>query len=415
MMAFAADRASESPPQPWRWAVFAAGLALLAWLGWQVWRAIAADQAADRQQWTQALQWRPLQPRAVLGAADAAMGQDRLDQAAASLRTLVAQEPLEGGAYRRLAQIAARRGEAAASERLYAVAVRRGPRDLPARAWAIQHALEQGRTAEALSHVDALLRLSPRQGEVLLPLLAQMAVEPAFAQSLADTLEAGVPWRTAMLRQLTASDGQAAGLVLGAMHRHRPLPSEEFDQWIGWLMERGQWSEAYGYWAGRAAQEGGRLPLAYNGDFGRMPANTGFDWRLRASPGTTTRFEPDVRGGHVARLEFGGRSVERAELELPLLLGPGDYRLQLRQRAARLRSEQGLQWQLSCAQGGAPIATIDGIDGSFDWRQASASFTVPSTGCAGQWLRLVNPLPKGRAQHVAGQLWIDDVQVEPRR
>ena len=216
-----------------------------------------------------------------------------------------------------------------------------------------------------------------------------------------------------MLQQLTAADGRAAGQVMVALHRQRPLPQDEFDLWIGWLMDRGQWSEAYGYWAGRAAQRGGRLPLAYNGDFAEVPGNAGFDWRLRPSAGTTTRFEPDARGGHVALMEFSGRSVERAELQLPVLLAPGSYRLRLRQRAQQLRSEQGLAWELTCLEGGAPLARIEGVGGTFGWRSVDTTFTVPPSKCAGQWLRLVNPLPAGRAQRVSGQLWADDFSLEP--
>ena len=98
-----------------------------------------------------------------------------------------------------------------------------------------------------------------------------------------------------------------------------------------------------------------------------------------------------------------------------MLLPAGNFRLGMRVHWQSLRSALGLQWQVVCADGGGVVARSEAIDGSFGWRALEVDFTVPVDRCKGQWLRLVNPVPAGPAQVVAGDLWVDGVVVEPRR
>ena len=160
----------------------------------------------------------------------------------------------------------------------------------------------------------------------------------------------------------------------------------------------------------------GRLALVYNGDFEQVPSGTGFDWRLRRVPGVLQQFEPSsAAGGQALYLHFLDRRVPNAGLEQPLLLSPGSYRLSLRMRARGLRSELGLQWVVACQGSAGTAGRTDAIDGSFDWRGYQAKIVIPSTGCPGQWLRLVNPVPSGAAQRVVGELWVDDISVRRER
>ncbi|QDA55852.1 hypothetical protein [Thermomonas aquatica] len=113
----------------------------------------------------------------------------------------------------------------------------------------------------------------------------------------------------------------------------------------------------------------------------------------------------------MAYLHFLDRRVPNAGLEQPLLLSPGNYRLTLRMRAQGLRSELGLQWMVTCSGPGGVAGRTEPVDGSFGWRTFEADIAIPPTGCPGQWLRLVNPVPSGAAQRVMGELWVDDVKV----
>ena len=100
-------------------------------------------------------------------------------------------------------------------------------------------------------------------------------------------------------------------------------------------------------------------------------------------------------------------------LEVPLLLAPGEHVLRLRARSAGLRSDQGLEWRLVCSDGRTRIASGARMRGARDWVDLELPFTVPEgEGCEGQWLRLVNPAPRGVAQTLRGELQLADVRIE---
>ena len=80
-----------------------------------------------------------------------------------------------------------------------------------------------------------------------------------------------------------------------------------------------------------------------------------------------------------------------------------------------LRSAIGLQWRVNCAGPGGTLVSGNSVDGNFGWRTDAMDFEVPEKGCPGQWLELVNPVRAGAAQRVAGDLWVDQVEVDSRK
>lgn len=380
---------------------------------------IVAITQADR--WAaedpqRALQWIPRHPQALLALAERRLAEGRTDEARASARRLLAAAPLEGRAFRVLAAAAVADGDAEQALRLYRIAARRSPRDIATRAWLTGHALVSGDYLAAMAHIDVLLRVAPAQRRVMLPLLAQLAVDPAFASALVRTLAARPPWRNSVLSSLQREqDPRAADLVLSELRRQDGLTDSEFDDWIAALMRRGAWGEAYSRWAGTLDLDGGVLPLVYNGDFERPVSGRGFDWRVTRVPGVTVEFVPDRSAqGLTAHARFRGRPVPQVNLEQPLLLAPGRYTFSVRMRADALRSERGLEWAITCLGQAQPIATSLRIAGSFGWRDITMDLDVPVTDCRGQWLRLRNPVPGGSAQQISGDLWFDNVRIVAR-
>ena len=392
-----------------------AGLLVFAALaGWRMLSLQQADRLADQQPaW--ALQWRADHPLALRRLAEQELAAGKLDQAQATARHLLAVEPLEGRGFRLLAEVAAKQGDLKQAEALYEIAARRSPRDVRTRAWLIEHSLVAGDFPVALQHVDALLRTSPGQGSVLMPLLAKLAADPAFANALAHTLAARPSWRSAMLATLQqAEDPRSADQVQSALRSAGGLSPEEFDQWIASLISQGRWGEAYSRWVSTLQLDNGALPLLYNGQFEQMPSGRGFDWRLLRIPGVSLDFQTDPAAqGQVARAVIRGRPVAQVNLEQPQLLGPGRYRFTAQMRAQALRSERGLEWAITCLGQTEPLAVSPPLQGSFDWRSIQMDVVVPDADCAGQWLRLRNPVPAGSIQQVSGELWFDDVRIQP--
>lgn len=376
----------------------------------------AERHAADEP--VRALQWRSNYPQALLALAQVQLARGDAAAAQASARQLLAHEPLQGIAFGVLAAAAEQHGDQAKAFRLYRIAERRAPRDLPTRAWLTRHYLTQGEFAQALVQIDRILRMSPQHAGSIHPVLVQMAEKPEFADALATSLRQNPPWRPgiiAALRAAGAGNQRAAGRVMQALQNQGGLRPEEYARWLDSLMAQGRWGEAYARWAGRVPKTAGRLPSIYNGDFALPQSNVGFDWRLRRVPGVLLQFEPAAGiAGQAAYFRFLDRRVPNAGLEQPLLLREGRYRLSMRIRAQGLRSEMGLQWVVACASGKV-VARTEAMDGSFGWRTLETDVIIPASGCAGQWLRLVNPVPAGAAQRVTGELWVTDVKAIPQR
>jgi len=150
----------------------------------------------------------------------------------------------------------------------------------------------------------------------------------------------------------------------------------------------------------------------YNGDFSRDPSGIGFDWRL--APGVASDFQPMPRTPRRALgLRFFDQPIKGPLLQQRLRLAPGDHVLQLRMRARGLRGEVAPVWQVLCAGKAGGIATGDPLPGDFDWIEVELRIHVPEDGCPGQTLQLASPVQTRSGQRMAGEIWIDDVRIEP--
>lgn len=394
-------------------------LVLVVFAGIAAWRILAITQAT---RWAEedpqrALRWNPRHPQALLALAEQQLAAGNIDQARISARRLLAAEPLEGRAYRVLAAAEAKQGHADRALALYGIAARRSPRDLQTRAWLTEHYLVAGDYPAALRQIDVLLRTSPRQGQVVMPLLAQLAVDPAFARELGRVLAGRPSWRPSLLTTLQqAKDPRGAEQVLSALRSQGGLDASEYEAWIEYLIRQGRLGEAYGRWAGTLALHGNSLPSVYNGGFEQPVSNRGFDWRLRRIAGVSLDFVPDRSArGLTAHAAFRGRPVAQVNLEQLLLLGPGRYQFSARVRTEALRSERGLEWTITCLGQAEPLAISEPLHGTFDWRKVVMEVNVPVTGCDGQSLRLRNPAPAGSIQQVSGDLWFDEVAIQFQR
>ena len=93
------------------------------------------------------------------------------------------------------------------------------------------------------------------------------------------------------------------------------------------------------------------------------------------------------------------------------MLAPGRYSLQLRARTSQLRSQRGLEWQLTCSDNRTRIAAGATIRSQTQWTPLQLEFEVPAENCEGQWLRLVNPAPRGAAQALRGEVQLTDMAI----
>lgn len=397
-----------------RLAIAAAGVLVLAWIGWAIVQTTRADGLAPTDP-AAALQIDPDHPQALLRLARRQLEAGNYDAATATARHLLAVEPGQGDAFAVIALAAAGRGDKDAAE-LMAIAVRRAPRNLDVRTQAMVAALKAGDLDDGMQQLDAMLRLSPRRGTILFPAMAQQTADPAFRTVLVEALAGNPPWRREFLASL-AGKGSAPGAmdrIYAGLQKRDALTENEVRGWLDQILRERRWGQAYALWTGTLAPKPSQLPTVYNGGFEQAPSNLGFDWHMPRAAGVFTSLEtvPGASGAQAAHFHFIGRPAAAGGLRQPLLLAPGEYRLSLRAKAEFLHSDQGLQWIVRCADG-RTIATLGPLEGNFDWQAKATNFEVPAAGCPGQWLELHNPAVHGSAQTVSGDLWIDDIAIAP--
>ena len=400
---------------PARIAVLGALFVMIGFAGWRITHLMWADAALKEGDATAALALLPADPDALLKRAESQLAKKQLEAAAGTARKLLTASPIDGRAYRVLAQVADVRGQKESARKLFAIAARRAPRDLAAHAWLAQDALERGVPDEALIQIDHVLTLSPSAGGTVFPVLVKLSADPAFADALADVLRRPPSWRAGMLnalQRMPAEDREAADQVLSALQRKGGFDATETQAWIQSLLKQGRWGEAYARWASPIAASRKLLPLLYNGDFAGEPEGDGFDWLMPAKPGVILEFEPGSGDGRVLHARFLGRRMVGAFLEHRLLLPPGNYELHVRQRAEALRSDHGVGWTLACEGSGAAQAYSETLDGSRGWRLVSVPFIVPANDCVGQWLRMGNAGPSRAGQLVSGEFWLEQATIE---
>jgi hypothetical protein len=314
-----------------------------------------------------------------------------------------------------LAKAAKAAGDSAKVEALDRIAVRRAPRNAYVRGWLIGALLGKARYAEALAQFDTLFRLAPGQAQKFLPVFAQLAEAPDFAQALIDAVGSHASWKTAMCSTLLDHGSHdAVDRFFDGLLGQENLSDEQTGRWLDWLMQRGFWDEAYARWVGwLKLAPGVPLPLLFNGGFETDPSGIGFDWRIRPTAGVTIerQHKQGASESFALGVRFSGRRVPEINLEQRLLLSPGTYNVSFRARAEGLHSDKGLQWAVQCFAASEPATVSDLLDGSFEWKRFEAVLTVPDGGCLSQRIWLRNPGAAAAGKDVVGDVWFDDFAI----
>ena len=393
-------------------------LAVLAFLAWRVLGLGMADHFA-RSDPERALAWRSDHPEALLQSAlRHAAAKDWPSAKAAAERALKAR-PIDGRPLRVLAQVAEQGGDKARALMLYRQAAKLAPRDLPTRAWLLQHALERRDAEEAATQLDALLRLQPELLQQLQPQANLLAVTPPARGALLNTLAAAPPWRAAFLAGLAkaAYPVDAIAPFFAALKHTPDTPMTEIDPWIARLRNENRALQAYVTWVNRIPENQRQaLGNVFDGGFeiAQEQQPGAFAWQTPTLAGATAYWSANrgTVGENSYVVEFEGRRTPFAHLSQTLVLPPGDWQLSWRAKGVRVDSPRGLVWQLQCDVTGAMLAESAPMMGHFEWREQTLAFSVPP-GCEGQQLVLRIPARIPAETVINGTLWLDAVAITP--
>lgn len=391
---------------------------LLLVAAWRVLSLGMADQFARSDPGT-ALDWRSSHPLALLSAAEqlALKGGDPA-RAAALARAALSANPLEGRAFRVLAQLAEAAGNQAEAIRFYERASALSPRDIPTHMWLEGYYLSSGKPVEALRHIDLLLRIEPEKNWRQYHLLQAMAGFPPAHAALAAALIRQPPWRERFFAQICADAPGSSVAVTPLMNALRQAPGgltgDELSHWLDCMSRDRRWGEAYLTWvASLPSDRQTGLANVFNGGFEYEPSGIGFDWRVKTAPGFLIERLPTqgAEGETALRISFQEGRIQFNHLRQLLVLSPGAYRWQGRSRAEGLRSEPGLVWTVQCAEDNKQLAATSPVTGLTPWRDIQMNFEVPTQGCGAQWLQLAVPARTKAEQRIGGRAWFDDIRV----
>ena len=271
------------------------------------------------------------------------------------------------------------------AERLLIEARRRDPRLRLARLALLGTYLQTNRIAEASSESAVSVRLTPRAQEALVAELARLAAstEPADAvvRAIGDD-----PLMEPVLTQLAQSEEVEPEHVLRLAARQPRTPHFDTAGWpvtlLSTMVRRGEVQRAHAIWR-RLAGITGTPALLHDPRFQGRPGALPFNWVLSTSGGGTA----ERSAGGALDVQYYGREATQLAAQL-LVLPPGRYQLSMQVEGETTDQGSRLEWQVTCTGSDAVLlaAPLRGI--TYTPRGFTAAFTVPASGCSGQWLRL---------------------------
>jgi tetratricopeptide (TPR) repeat protein len=292
------------------------------------------------------------------------------------LNAVLARDPLAAEPFLVAGTNAFSQGQLERAGALLREAARRDPRSPAARYLLADLYLRQGRTADGLRQVGALIRRLPKAAGPLTPSLAAFATQPGAADQVRAILSENPQLRGNVLATLAENPANAA-LILDLAGEQPPFgpPPDWQSRLVQSLVQAGDYRRAYQLWARFA----GVAPYAqsglFNASFDSSRAPPPFNWTLAAGAAGIAEAAPN--GG--LRILFYGREAAVLAAQL-MLLRPGRYRLRYRLSGSP-PNDIPLSWGINCLPGNEQVAETAVADGG------DLTFTL-GAGCRAQELQL---------------------------
>lgn len=416
------------PSRPFRLAIATAAASVLTLLVLQTSGAAYLAQVSPRA----ALTISPGSAVAHLQVAEAHLAAARTDQpdvndgervsraaaAEASARAALLQRPLSAQGFRILAEVAELNGVRENADRLVAAATALSQHEYAALLLTAQRSWESNDVLRALDASDAVLRTRPDLATPVFIAMAGLAETPAGRTIIKQRLLEKPPWRDHFLTAMLPGVRDAAmplDLLLHLRSAGQTLPPSVVNGYVAWLISHRLYSFAHAAWMQLLDRD--RLMsigFVFNGDFQFSPAGSPFDWTIQRGKGVTVEIAslPGSGDNRALKIELGNSRVLFGEVYQRLALAPGSYVLTGRY-VGEFSGRRGLQWRVSCAdRGETQLVQTPMITGQFKaWREFSLPVTIPSQGCASQFLRLVHDARHSAEQFASGLIWFDDLRL----
>ena len=193
----------------------------------------------------------------------------------------------------------------------------------------------------------------------------------------------------------------------------QPPTALEMKPYLDRLILVGRFEEAYRDWRATSSPVETLTRYPYNGNFEAPLDGLPFNWVFGDVSGAEIQITaaPNRGNSHALRVQFSGARADLNRVGQLLMLAPGSYRLELAVKASDLRTERGLVWQISCAKSGMTLAETNRVTGTAPWTDLEVRFSVPSSDCHAQWLKLIIPARTASETEIEGDVWFQNFRV----
>ncbi|MFO1412753.1 MAG: hypothetical protein U1F10_02365 [Burkholderiales bacterium] len=335
-------------------------------------------------------------------------------------RRALAANPASARAYLVLARLAADAKDEKTYAQMLVRAAELEPQNGPTRLALAELAVRQQNVGVALHNLDAAIRARPQSAPDLYAQILQLLNTPDGEAQLRKVFARGVPawWPGFFAYAAAQADSVVTPLRLLDLRRAvDPTPTaQERQPVVARLVKEGHWQTAFLVWINGLTLEQRRAAgNVYNGSFESPFTNTTFDWRWPQRNGVEVEALPTfgTTGVRALRLAFQGQVTQPQLVAQTLLLDPGyAYELRGRYRLESVRTQFGIQWEVSCGAGGSQqvLGSGERLVGTSDWREFAVKFNVPA-GCYPQQLALALRGDAKLDLQATGLAYFDDLQV----
>ena len=391
----------------------------LIWIGWRIIADTAGYNIAVQDPET-ALTWMPNETVALneLAFRELAKSDGDLTTAWGLAERALRSNPLDARALSALGLISERQGSQARADILMRLSGERTWRDTTSQAWLVNRNIQRGEFEPALSHIDALLRVTPGLIEQTFPVLTAFTIDKRTFDALASFIATAPPWRSEFLAKLSnelSDTGRLMQLYSILKDSQYPPNATELRPYLDRLIRDGRFAEAYKSWRETLPPKQRTSEVyPYNGDFSAPIDGLPFNWLLRSTSGMDIKIvaSPGDGNGRALQFQFSGARVADFTVGQLMVLPPGEYRLTGKVRAEELRTQRGIAWQISCAESSNnSLAHTNLVAAAMPWTSFSVNFVVPVGHCRAQWLNLEIPSRTASERQVEGQVWYENLQI----
>jgi hypothetical protein len=262
-----------------------------------------------------------------------------------------------------------------------------------------------------------LLRTQPDVLPYVVPTLSQLAENKDASSAVKKLLANNPPWRAQFFSALPNSISDARTpleLLLSIKGIPTPPVAGDLHAYLNFLIVHNFYDLAYYAWLQFLPPEQlSSVGLLFNGSFEFGPSGLPFDWVITPGQGVTVDIAARPENGQRGlMIEFGYGRVEFQGVTQLIMLPPGAYEFKGKYKG-EVVGRRGLEWRITCASGNSPplgkSPIVIGVTPV--WKDFEFSFTVPSTDCRAQYVRLTLDARSASEQLISGAIWYSELRI----